>query len=94
MDVAAAGNAAPTIAPASVLPRGVSLTAMRRAIEEFRQIVGQDNLSVTSEKIAPYAKMYIPAPDANHLPVGALAPNVTPPGGSRVVTTPTVAPRY
>ncbi|HSI57435.1 MAG TPA: FAD-binding oxidoreductase [Ideonella sp.] len=72
---AAAGDAAATIAPTSVLPRGVSLTAMRRAIEEFRQIVGQDNLSVTSEKIAPYAKMYIPAPDAQHLPVGALAPD-------------------
>jgi 4-cresol dehydrogenase (hydroxylating) len=66
---------APTAAGATVLPRGVSLAAFRKAIEEFRQIVGQDYVYVTSEKVAPYAKMYIAAKDVNHTPSGALAPN-------------------
>lgn len=56
------------------LPRGVTLTTLRKAFEALRRVVGQDHLYVENEKVAPYAKMYIPAPDAAHRPCGAIAP--------------------
>ncbi len=54
------------------LPKGVSEKTFEAAIAEFRSILGQDSVLVTAEQLAPYIKVMMPVPEANHTPSAAL----------------------
>jgi 4-cresol dehydrogenase (hydroxylating) len=58
----------------TILPPGVSLGNFRKAIAEFRKIVGDDYVVVTPERIVPYTKIMTPGKDADHTPAGAIMP--------------------
>lgn len=58
----------------AVLPPGLSPAKFRKAIAEFRQIVGDEHVAVTPERVAPYTKVMTPGDDADHTPSGAIAP--------------------
>lgn len=62
-----------TLTPKPVLPPGVSTAQFDKAIQEFRSIVGAENLFVDLESLAPYSKIMIPESDAQHQPSGAVA---------------------
>jgi 4-cresol dehydrogenase (hydroxylating) len=57
-----------------VLPPNVTAAAFSAAIAKFRTILGEDNVLVTPERVAPYAKIFVPDADALHLPSAALMP--------------------
>ncbi|MDR3607886.1 MAG: FAD-binding oxidoreductase [Oligoflexia bacterium] len=56
----------------SVLPKGVSKEAFDKAIGEYKEALGNENVLVAPEKIAPYSKIMIPAENSQHQPSGAL----------------------
>lgn len=58
----------------AALPNGVSEKDMERAMEEFRGIVGAENVVSAKERIAPYTKIMIPEKDALHMPAGIVMP--------------------
>ena len=43
-------------------------------IAEFRTAIGEDNVFVEEERLAPYTKIMIPGEDADHAPSAAIAP--------------------
>lgn len=70
--VTAAG--APLATAHAVMPRGLSGPRFMKAVAEYRNVVGPDNVLVDEHKLVPYRKIMIPAPDADHRAAGAIAP--------------------
>jgi 4-cresol dehydrogenase (hydroxylating) len=62
------------MAKRNVLPKGSSAAAFAAALKDITAIVGADNVIVDDEKIAPYEKIMMPVPDANHAPSAAITP--------------------
>lgn len=58
----------------AVMPRGLSQGRFLKAVAEYRSVVGHENVLVEEDKLVPYRKMMIPAPDADHRAAGAIAP--------------------
>ena len=58
----------------AALPPGVSAERFRAAIAKFRDAIGQEHVVVSSERVAPYAKIMIPEEEEKHMPAGALMP--------------------
>jgi len=56
----------------ATLPKGVSRSSFAKAVADYRRILGAGNVLIDAEKLAPYSKIMIPAPIAQHQPAGAL----------------------
>ncbi|SFB27728.1 4-cresol dehydrogenase (hydroxylating) [Collimonas sp. OK607] len=56
----------------TVLPPNVSKAEFARAIAEYRKILGNHNVIVDMERLAPYKKIMVPNPEQQHAPAGAL----------------------
>jgi 4-cresol dehydrogenase (hydroxylating) len=56
------------------LPQGVSESAFDAAITEFRSILGNAHVLVTADQLAPYGKIMLAVPDAEHAASAALLP--------------------
>ena len=54
------------------LPRGVPRGKFNQAIARFVRILGEENVIVDSDKLAPYAKIMLAVPNERHEPSGAL----------------------
>jgi 4-cresol dehydrogenase (hydroxylating) flavoprotein subunit len=54
------------------LPKGVSEPTFDTAIQAFRNIVGAGHVLITPEHLAPYTKVMMPVPDADHTPSAAI----------------------
>ncbi|MGC3976705.1 MAG: FAD-dependent oxidoreductase [Nitrospira sp.] len=54
------------------LPKGVSEKAFDAAVKEFRRIVGAGNVLTEAEDLAPYIKVMMPVPDADHTASAAI----------------------
>ncbi len=60
--------------PWQALPAGVSAEDFGRAIAAFRDIVGAGNVWTDAAGLAPYGKIMLSVPDAQHAPGAAVAP--------------------
>ncbi|MBN9463952.1 MAG: FAD-binding oxidoreductase [Burkholderiales bacterium] len=58
----------------NVLPRGTPAAAFEKALEELRAIVGREYVLDDAERLAPYNKIMMPVPDAQHAPSAAIMP--------------------
>ncbi|MCL4184580.1 MAG: FAD-binding oxidoreductase [Burkholderiaceae bacterium] len=58
----------------NVLPRGVTAAAFDKALGELRALLGRDHVVVDAEHLAPYNKIMMPVPDAQHAPSAAITP--------------------
>lgn len=56
----------------SILPKGVSREQFLLAVSEYRAVVGEDNVLVDAEALAPYRKIMVPGPDEAFAPSGAI----------------------
>ena len=56
----------------AVLPRGVTSEAFGKALEQFRTLLGEANVLVQAEQLAPYNKVMMPVENAAHAPSAAL----------------------
>ena len=56
------------------LPEGISESRFDKAIKEFRSILGDDNVYVEAEQLAPYMKIMMPVDEAEHTPSAAITP--------------------
>lgn len=56
----------------AVLPRGVTSEAFGKALEQFRALLGEANVLVQAEQLAPYSKVMMPVENAAHAPSAAL----------------------
>lgn len=54
------------------LPKGVSEKAFDAAVKEFRRVLSEPNVLVSAEQLAPYIKVMMPVPEANHTPSAAI----------------------
>lgn len=54
------------------LPKGVSEETFDVAIREFRAAVGDPNVLTSIGQLAPYTKIMMPVPEANHTPSAAI----------------------
>ena len=54
------------------LPKGVSEQTFGAAVKEFRRILGKDNVLTDADHLAPYTKVMMPVPEANHTPSAAI----------------------
>lgn len=54
------------------LPKGVSEKTFDAAVKEFHRIVGVANTLTDAEDLAPYTKIMMPVPEANHTPSAAI----------------------
>lgn len=54
------------------LPKGVNKALFTRAIAEYRAALGDANVIVDVDRLAPYTKTMLPEPDSHHQPSGAL----------------------
>lgn len=54
------------------LPKGVSKALFTRAVAEYRALLGDANVIIDVDKLAPYSKIMLAVPDARHQPSGAL----------------------
>ena len=57
------------------LPEGVSEKQFDKAIKDFRRILGNDNVLVEAEQLAPYTKIMMPVDQAKHTPSAAITPD-------------------
>lgn len=64
--------------PRPVLPPGHDRRSFMAGIAEFRKAIGEDNVFVEEERLAPYTKIMIPGEDADHAPSAAIAPASVP----------------
>ena len=58
---------------APVLPPGLTKAEFEQALNQFRAIVGTENVIVELGRLAPYTKIMIPDDDALHQPAGVIA---------------------
>ena len=72
------------------LPKGMSAADFDKAVRELRAIVGDEHVLVDEEKLAPYRKIAIPVPDAQH----ELSASVTPDGVEQIQRIMKVANKY
>lgn len=56
-----------------VIPRGVTQQEFQKAIEKFRKLLGDENILIRPEQLAPYKKIMMPVDEAEHAPSAALA---------------------
>lgn len=56
------------------LPKGVSEAQFTQAIEEFRTLLGDENVLVEAQQLAPYTKIMMPVDEAQHTPSAAITP--------------------
>lgn len=54
------------------LPKGISEKIFDAAVKEFRALLGEANVLVSAEQLAPYTKTMMPVPEANHTPSAAI----------------------
>ncbi len=54
------------------LPKRVSEETFDAAVKEFRAVLGEANVLTKAEQLAPYSKVMMPVPDANHTPSAAI----------------------
>ncbi|MDX9874823.1 MAG: FAD-binding oxidoreductase [Spongiibacteraceae bacterium] len=60
------------------LPPGLSAAEFERALGELRGLLGTDRVVAVADRLRPYQKMMIPAPDEAHVPSGVvMAESVT-----------------
>ena len=58
-----------------VVPKGVAAGDFDKAIGEIRRIVGDEYVAIDDERLAPYNKIMMPVPDAQHAPSAAVMPD-------------------
>lgn len=56
------------------LPKGVGQSAFDKTVKRLQAIVGADQVLVGDEQLAPYNKIMMPVPDAQHAPSAAVSP--------------------
>lgn len=54
------------------LPKGVSEKTFDTTVKEFRRVLGETNVLVSAEQLAPYTKTMMPVSEANHTPSAAI----------------------
>ena len=54
------------------LPKGVSEKTFDAAVKEFSRVLGEANVLVSAEQLAPYIKTMMPVPETNHAPSAAI----------------------
>src|SRR5512145_1343946 len=54
------------------LPKGVSEQTFAAAVKEFRRVLGVANVLTDADHLAPYTKVMMPVPEANHTPSAAI----------------------
>lgn len=59
----------------TVLPKGVSASDFELALAEIRAIVGDAHVLADAPGLAPYNKIMMPVPDAQHAPSAAVMPD-------------------
>ena len=52
----------------TVLPRNVVKLNFDKAIEKFKQLLGNDSVLIKNEDLAPYMKVMMPKPEAEFAP--------------------------
>lgn len=57
------------------LPKGVAAGDFDKAIKEIRGILGDEYVLIEEERLAPYNKIMMPVPDAQHAPSAAIMPD-------------------
>ncbi|HEY5719962.1 MAG TPA: FAD-binding oxidoreductase [Gammaproteobacteria bacterium] len=57
------------------LPEGVSAAQFTQALAEFRAILGDQHVITAIDVLAPYTKIMLPVPDAQHAPSAAILPD-------------------
>ncbi len=57
------------------LPEGVSESQFNKAMQEFRHILGKDNVYAEAAELAPYTKIMMPVDEAEHTPSAAISPS-------------------
>nr|WP_298415064.1 FAD-binding oxidoreductase [uncultured Halomonas sp.] len=60
-----------------VLPKGVSAKDFDQALVRFREILGDDNVLVSEEYLAPYTKIMMAADDQDYIPSAAITLTTT-----------------
>ena len=58
-----------------VLPRGVDKSDFEHAIDKFRALLGDENVLTKDDQLAPYMKIMMPVPNAEHTPSAAITAN-------------------
>lgn len=56
----------------NVLPQGVGQSAFHTAIEQFKALLGAENVLTESSQLAPYLKIMMPVAESKHAPSAAL----------------------
>lgn len=54
------------------LPKGVSEETMDVAVKDFRSVLGEENVLIRGEHLAPYTKTMMPVSEDNHTPSAAI----------------------
>ncbi|MEO8324814.1 MAG: FAD-binding oxidoreductase [Nitrospirota bacterium] len=54
------------------LPKGVSEETMDAAVKDFRSVLGEENVLIRGEQLAPYTKTMMPVSEDNHTPSAAI----------------------
>ena len=54
------------------LPKGISETTFDAAVKDFRRVLGEANVLTSAYQLAPYTKIMMPVPEANHTPSAAI----------------------
>ena len=54
------------------LPKGISERTFDAAVRDFRDVLGDDAVLTTPERLAPYIKTMMPVPDSDHTLSAAL----------------------
>ena len=55
-----------------VLPQGVTQENFSKAVEQFRALLGNDNVLVEEQQLVPYGKIMMSVENAAHAPSAAL----------------------
>ena len=56
------------------LPKRITAAEFDRTVRSLQSIVGQDNVIVEEARLAPYSKIMMPVPNAQHAPSAAITP--------------------
>ena len=57
------------------LPEGVTEENFTKAVNEFKKILGDENVFISSEDLTPYTKVLVPIKKKNHMPSAVLVPH-------------------
>ena len=56
------------------LPKGVAAATFEQALTELKKILGNENVLLDDEHLAPYSKIMMPVPEEQHAPSAAIMP--------------------